>query len=96
MARQRKRNYKREYKQRLQRGKRKGLTVAESRGHKRKTITAPDGHRFRPTGREVEETTKLIRIARDLGVDIHDEVGFMQKLIDIGYTPSEAYTLRFS
>lgn len=97
MARQRKRNYKREYRQRLERGKRLGRTLAEARGHKRKTITGPDGRRFRPTGREIEETARLIRIGKDIGnVDIHDEVSFIQKLLDLGYTPREAYTLRFS
>lgn len=29
-------------------------------------------------------------------IDFHDEASFIRKLLELGYTPREAYTLRFS
>jgi len=66
----------------------------------------PGKSKIRATGREVSESTfeAAVNEAIQFGVnerkarklDIHDEEGFIKALLDIGLTPREAYTLRFS
>lgn len=62
--------------------------------------------KYHATGREIDETTfrKGIQEAIEFGVnerkirklDITDEESFIKMLLDLGLTPKEAYTLRFS
>ncbi len=61
---------------------------------------------IRATGREVDNATidRERELLIDQGVsirdinaiDFHDEESFIKKLLELGYTPREAYQLRFS
>lgn len=62
--------------------------------------------KYHATGKGIDETTfqRGIEEAVRFGVnerkirnlDIHDEESFIKMLLDLGLTPKEAYTLRFS
>jgi hypothetical protein len=66
----------------------------------------PGVSKYRETGRQIDESLidreKEVLIAQGLSIrdinkiDFHDEQSFINKLLDLGYTTKEAYTLRFS
>jgi hypothetical protein len=112
----RKRDYRAEYRRRLERAQRLGYSTRIARGHAAKSEyglreAAKSGKqvgqsKIRATGREVSKETfeRSIEELRSFGIterrlrgiDIHDEQSFIKMLLDSGFTPREAYTLRFS
>lgn len=83
-------------------GLREARNVSRVSHHK----VSPGQSKYHATGREIDETTfsKGTAEAIKFGVDerkirkldIEDEESFIKMLLDLGLTPKEAYTLRFS
>jgi len=122
VARKRSRDYRAEYKRRLERALKAGYSRKIARGHagkreygiaeakeaskKSRHVVKPGHSKIHHTGRTIdpEQFEKGLRELEAIGIDeraireldIHDEDSFIAMLLDAGYTPREAYRLRFS